>query len=295
MTLLSLLLKLKKDLNINIYVAHVNHMIRENAKIEEEYVKNFCEKNELKLFIKRADIIRESKESKKGLEETGRDVRYNFFDEILEKTNSNKIAIAHNLNDKVETILMNLIRGAGPSGLKGIEPKRGKYIRPLIETSREKIEKYCEDMKLNPRHDESNDDNTYTRNKIRNIVIPYLKENFNPNIITNLNRLSEIVKEEESFLEKQTIDAFEEIIITHTDYKIEYNVRKFNNMEKVIQKRLILEGIKKLKGSIQGIEKINIDDIIKLCNNNIGNKYLSPIKGLKIGIKNKKIFIEINS
>ena len=292
MTLLSLLLKLKKEFDIKIYVAHVNHMIRENANIDEIYVKEFCEKNGLEIYIKHIDILKEAKKSKKGIEETGRSARYKFFDEILEKTNSNKIAIAHNLNDKAETILMNLIRGTGTSGLKGIEPRRGKYIRPLIEISREKIEQYCEEMKINPRHDESNDDNTYTRNKIRNIVIPYLKENFNPNIVTNLNRLSEIIKEEEEFFEKQALRFFEEIAITNTENIIEYNVRKFNNLDKVIQKRLILEAIKMIKGSTQGIEKINLDDIIKLCNNNIGNKYLLPTKGLKIGIKNKKIFIK---
>lgn len=292
MTLLSLLLKLKKEFDIKIYVAHVNHMIRENANIDEIYVKEFCEKNGLEIYIKHIDILKEAKKSKKGIEETGRSARYKFFDEILEKTNSNKIAIAHNLNDKAETILMNLIRGTGTSGLKGIEPRRGKYIRPLIEISREKIEQYCEEMKINPRHDESNDDNTYTRNKIRNIVIPYLKENFNPNIVTNLNRLSEIIKEEEEFFEKQALRFFEEIAITNTENIIEYNVRKFNNLDKVIQKRLILEAIKRIKGSTQGIEKINLDDIIKLCNNNIGNKYLLPTKGLKIGIKNKKIFIK---
>lgn len=292
MTLLSILLKLKEEFNLKIYVAHVNHMLRENAIKDEEYVKEFCEKNNIEIFIKKANISEIAQKEKIGLEEAGRNVRYNFFEEVLKKTESNKIAIAHNLNDKVETIIMNTLRGSGVSGLKGIEAKRKKYIRPLIEIERYEIEKYCIENKINPRHDESNDDNTYTRNKIRNIVIPYIKNEFNPNIIKTLNRLSEIIKEEDEYVQSETEKIFKEILLTDEKNKIEFDPRKFNEQEKVIQKNLILLAIKKVKGSTQGIEKVNIDDIIKLCNNNIGNKLIRPTKQLEIGIKNKRIYIK---
>lgn len=292
MTLLSILLKLKEEFHLKIYVAHVNHMLRENAIKDEEYVKEFCEKNNIEIFIKKANISEIAQKEKIGLEETGRNIRYNFFEEVLKKTESNKIAIAHNLNDKVETIIMNTLRGSGVSGLKGIETKRKKYIRPLIEIERYEIEKYCIENKINPRHDESNDENTYTRNKIRNIVIPYIKNEFNPNIIKTLNRLSEIIKEEDEYVQSETEKIFKEILLTDEKNKIEFDPRKFNEQEKVIQKNLILLAIKKVKGSTQGIEKVNIDDIIKLCNNNIGNKLIRPTKQLEIGIKNKRIYIK---
>ena len=292
MTLLSILLKLKEEFHLKIYVAHVNHMLRENAIKDEEYVKEFCEKNNIEMFIKKANISEIAQKEKIGLEEAGRNIRYNFFEEVLKNTKSNKIAIAHNLNDKVETIIMNTLRGSGVSGLKGIEAKRKKYIRPLIEIERYEIEKYCIENKINPRHDESNDDNTYTRNKIRNIVIPYIKNEFNPNIIKTLNRLSEIIKEEDEYVQSETEKIFKEILLTDEKNKIEFDPRKFNEQEKVIQKNLILLAIKKVKGSTQGIEKVNIDDIIKLCNNNIGNKLIRPTKQLEIGIKNKRIYIK---
>lgn len=292
MTLLTLLLELKEEYNLQIYVAHVNHMIRENAIEDEEYVKKFCDKNNIKLFIKRENIIEKSKQDKKGLEETGREVRYNFFEEVSKNTNSNKIAIAHNLNDKIETIIMNLTRGTGISGLKGIEPKREKYIRPLIEIERSEIEKYCEEKKLNPRIDESNQDNTYTRNKIRNIVIPYIKKELNTNIINNLNRLSEIVKENEEYLEKITTEAYKEILLEKQEKIIRFDTKKFIKQEKIIQKKLILKGIEEVLGTTQGIEKVNIEDILLLLNNNIGNKYIAPTKKIKIGIKDKKIYFE---
>ena len=186
---------------------------------------------------------------------------------------------------------MNLLRGTGSSGLKGIEIKRGKYIRPLLEISRKEIEKYCEENKINPRHDESNDDNTYTRNKIRNIVIPYLEKEFNPNIISGLSRLSDIIKEEQEYINKEAKKAYDEIIIKE-EKEICYDIKKFNSKNKVIQKKLILMGIEKIFGNTKGIEKINLEDIIKLCNNNIGNKFLKPNQRTKIEIKNKQIIIK---
>ena len=203
MCLLDILNKLKAKLGIEIAVAHVNHGIREEAKEETEYIKEYCSKYNIKIYIKYADVLSLAKEDKIGLEEEGRKVRYNFFNEVVEETGFNKIAIAHNMNDKAETVLMNIIRGAGSLGLKGIEPKReNKYIRPLIETERCDIEKYCEGNKLEPKLDQSNNDNAYTRNKIRNVLIPFIKEEFNPNVIKGINKLSEIVTEEQNYLEK---------------------------------------------------------------------------------------------
>ena len=213
----------------------------------------------------------------------------------MKETNSNKIAIAHNKNDKIETIIMHLLRGSGLSGLKGIEPIRdNKFIRPLIECERSEIEQYCEENKLNPRIDKTNFENEYTRNKIRNIVIPYIKQEFNPNILQTLSRLSDVATEEVEYVDKQTQKIYQQILIEKTQKQITLNLKKFNEQEKIIKSQLILLTTKQLMGSTQGIEKIHIEDIIKLCNNNIGNKYLTPNKNIKILIKDKKInFIKL--
>lgn len=306
-TMLVILNELKEKLNFEIIVAHINHGIRENAKIDEEYVKNFCDKLEIKCYVLHSKVKELAREEKIGLEEAGRKVRYDFFDEVLEKENAKKIAIAHNKNDNGETIIMNILRGSGISGLKGIEPKNGKYIRPLIEISRDEIEEFSKD--LNPRHDESNDENEFTRNKIRNIVIPYIKKEFNPNIIEGLDRLSKIAREEEDFIEKETVKEYDNIIIKEFNINLRTNeydknkesmiildLKKFNNLDTLIQKKVLLYSIKKIFGSCKGIEKIHLDDMIKLCNNNIGNKFLTPNKHFKIVIKNKQIILSsVNS
>ena len=292
-SMLDILNNIKKEnqIDFDITVAHVNHLIREEAIDDEKYVQEYCEKNKIKCYIKRIDVQKIAKEKKIGTEEAGRTARYDFFDEILQKTNSNKIGIAHNKNDKIETIIMHILRGSGISGLKRIEPIRNnKYIRPLIECERTEIEKYCEEHKLNPRIDKTNFENEYTRNKIRNIVIPYIKEEFNPNIIETINRLSELVTEEDNFIENVVKEQYKKILIKQEKNEIILDLKEFNNIEKVVKARMILYTTKQLTGSSQRIEKVHIQDIIKLCENNIGNKFLTPNKNLKILIKNKKIF-----
>ena len=254
---------------------------------------NYCKKNNIKFYVKRIDIKKYANNNKQGLEEAGRIARYNFFEEVLKKENANKIAIAHNKNDKIETIIMKVIRGAGTAGLKGIEPKRkNKYIRPLIEIERAEIEDYCEKNNLEPRIDKTNFENDCTRNKIRNIVLPYIQKEFNPNIMQTLGRLSEIIDEEDKFLEKITIDTYQKLKINEKEGYIVLDLKEFNKQEIVLKNRLIIYTIKKTIGNVQNIEKVNIDDIIKLCNNNIGNKYLTPNKHIKVSLNKGKIFFE---
>lgn len=289
-TMLDILRQIREEFDFEIVVAHINHMIRKEAIIDEEYVKEYCKKNNIRCFVKRIDVMSVANNRKIGTEEAGRFVRYEFFDEILKQTESNKIAIAHNKNDKAETIIMHLLRGSGLSGLKGIEPIRGNVIRPLIECERKEIEKYCDENKLEPRIDKTNFENDYTRNKIRNIVIPYIEKELNSNIIETIDRLSEVVKKEDKYLEKVALDVYDKILIKQEPGQIMLELKGFNEQDEVIKSRIILYTVKKLFGSSQGIEKIHINDIIKLCNNNIGNKYLTPNKKIKILVKDKKIF-----
>lgn len=288
--LLHVLYGLKEKLGIEIVVAHVNHMLRDVADLETEYVQSFCEKIGIECYVKKADILEISKTQKKGTEEVGRQVRYDFFNEVAKKTNSNKIATAHNSNDRAETVILNILRGSGLSGLKGIEPIRdNKYIRPLINTDRQDIENYCNDNKLEPKYDKTNNENIYTRNKVRNTVIPYIKKEFNPNIIKTINRLSSLATEENEYLQAITKQEFENLLIEKTE-NIILDLHKFNSLNLVIKRRLILYTINEVLHTTNGIEKVNIDDIIKLCKNNIGNKYLMPIKEIKVYVKKGKIY-----
>ena len=290
-TLLECLNKYKEKLEIEIIVAHINHLIRKDSTEDEQYVENICKKMNIKCYIKRENVLNIAKNEKIGTEEAGRKVRYEFFDEILKKEKANKIAIAHNMNDNAETILLNLLRGTGLNGLEGIQPMEyNKYIRPLINISRKEIEEYVEKNELKPKIDYTNKKNIYKRNKIRNELLPYLKK-INPNIVESLSRLSKIVKEENTYIKKETEKIYDNIKIKDEKNlgKIELDIKEFNKLEIAIKKNLIIKCIEETIGDSRNIEKINIDDIIKICSNNIGNKYILPNKKIKILIKNKKI------
>ena len=294
-SLLDILNKFQKNniINFEIIVAHINHQIREEADSDEEFVKEYCEKNQINFFTKRIDVIKYANNNKMGLEEAGRKIRYDFFDEILKKEDANKIAIAHNKNDKAETIIMNIIRGSGISGLRGIEPIRDeKYIRPIINCERYEIEKYAEDNKLNPRIDKTNFENDCTRNKIRNIVLPYVKKEFNSNIVETLNRLSLVAAETDEYIKRQVIEEYNKIKVEENADKIVLNLKEFNLKDILIRKKILIYTISKVLGNSQNIEKVNVEDIIKMCEKNIGNKYLMPNKNIKVLVNKGKIFFE---
>lgn len=289
--LLNVLKNLQNELKINIVVAHINHMIRKEADSETVFVQDFCEQRDIKCFVKKADVLQIAKEKKLGTEEVGRKIRYDFFEEVKNIVGGNKIATAHNANDNAETVLMNFLRGSGSTGLKGIEPIRdNKLIRPIIECTRQEIEQYCNEKGLNPKYDKTNQENIYTRNKIRNMLIPYIQENFNPNIIETINRMSNLIATDEMYFKSIVKQSYKETFISRTEKEIILDLKKFNVLEKVIKSRLIIYTINELLGTTNGIEKIHIEDVIKLCKNNIGNKYLTPNKNIKIMIKNKKFF-----
>ncbi len=289
--LIDILNEIKKEENFEIIVCHINHLIREEAGSDEEFVRKYCEEKQIPFFVKHAKIKEISEKEKIGTEEAGRKVRYEFFEETAKKTGASKIATAHTKNDNAETVLMNIIRGTGITGIAGLKPIRNdKYIKPLIDITREEIEEYCKEKNLNPRHDKTNDENIYTRNKVRNILLPLIKEEFNPNIIETIDRLSKLVTKENEYLEKVTKNTFQKILIKKEEKQIILNLKEFNKEEKVIRQRIILYTINELLGTKNGIEKVHIDDIIKLCENNIGNKYLTPNKHIKILVNKGKMY-----
>lgn len=294
--LLNILKNIKsKKLDFKIFVAHINHMIRKEAQLDQQYVQQYCKKFNIECFVKKVDVLKIAKKQKIGTEQAGRNIRYKFFNEIMKKTNSNKIATAHNSNDLAETVIMNILRGSGTTGLKGIEAKNNNIIRPLLICNRSEIETYCIENKLEPRIDKTNEDNIYTRNKIRNIIIPYVEKEFNPNFINTINRLANIANDEVKYFEKIVSSMYKSIIIEENKKQIILDLKEFNKLEKVIKGKLIIYTISRLIGTNQGIEKIHIQDIIKLCDNNIGNKFLLPNKKYKVLVKNKKIFFLLNT
>lgn len=172
-------------------IVHVNYQLRgKESQSDERFVEALAKKYGIPCFTKRYP-----KTSKKRDEESLRDFRYRFFSSLAQEHHFDLIALGHQKNDQAETFLMNLIRGCGPLGLASMSPKQGKYIRPLLDTSREEILRYLSTCQLAFRLDESNTDVRYTRNRIRHELIPLLAKRFNPNIVTTLARSASLFSE----------------------------------------------------------------------------------------------------
>ena len=275
--LLNILYNLKEELDIEIGAAHLNHMLRdEDAFQDEEYVKNLCESFDIPCFVKRVDINKYSKENKMSSEMAGRDARYNFFDEVIREHGYNKIATAHNANDQAETILFRLMRGTGIEGLCGIKVCRDKIIRPILCLSRKEVEEYIEVNNLKPRIDKTNFEKIYNRNKIRLDILPYIKENFNEDIIQTLNRMSVLLQKDNEFIEKSARSFYEKYCVEQQDYFI-IKKKMFDNHEAVVT-RVIRYALTNFSKTHYDFEMKHIYDICNLAKNNSGKVIDLPNK-----------------
>ncbi|MDU6040537.1 MAG: tRNA lysidine(34) synthetase TilS [Clostridium butyricum] len=275
--LLNILYNLKAELNIEIGAAHLNHLLRDKDAFEdEEYVKTLCKSLDIPCFVKRVDINKYSKDKKMSSEMAGRDARYNFFDDIVKDEGYTKIATAHNANDQAETILFRLMRGSGIEGLCGIKVRRDKIIRPILCLSRKEVEEYIEINNLKPRIDKTNFEKIYNRNKIRLDIIPYIKENFNEDIIQTLNRMSVLLQKDNEFIENSARSFYEKHCIEQSDYFI-IKKEMFDNKEAVVT-RVIRYALTNFSKTHYDFEMKHIYEICNLAKNNSGKAIDLPNK-----------------
>src|SRR6056297_3907278 len=179
--LLHVLTLLAQSLRLRLGIAHLNHGLRSTDSDEDaDFVRSLAEKQNLPFFYKKTDVRKTAQKSRQSLEEAGRNERYAFFDGILDSHGFDRIALGHHRDDNAELLLMNLLRGSGPSGLSGIPPVRGNIVRPLIRTGRKEIMGHLSDNGIDYCTDSSNADPAFLRNRIRKELLPMLEENYNP-------------------------------------------------------------------------------------------------------------------
>lgn len=265
MALLYSLYKLKGDLGFNIIVAHVNHGTRgEDSDRDQDFVEKIAEKLNLDCYKKKVSMVDYAKKYKLSEEEAGRKLRYDFFKEIMNKYENSKIAVAHNLNDQSETVLMRIIRGTGIDGLKGIEIFTNKIIRPLLNIRRSEIEAYIMSNNIGTVLDHTNFLPIYTRNKMRLELIPYIEENFNKNIIDALWRLSKIAENENDLIEGIVEENYKIMLKSRGNEGIILDGALFKEKHICIQTRVIRKAISDLLGSGQGYGEEHINMILNL-------------------------------
>ncbi len=198
-----IMLTLSEETGFSVCAAHLNHCLRgEESDYDELFVRNFCEANGLELKVERDDVAALAAASKRGIEETARDARYDFLFRAAEEFGADRIATAHTLSDNAETLIFNVVRGSGLKGLCGIPETRGKLIRPLLRLTRVETEGYDRECGLPFVTDSTNSDTEYTRNYIRHEIIPRLTE-LNPAFLASVERLAAAVKEDNAFIERE--------------------------------------------------------------------------------------------
>ena len=206
------LLELRDFLKVKgLALAHFNHMLREEAKEEEEFCRELARNLGLEIHVGREGVGRIAKEEGRNLEEIAREMRYYFLRRVKEEKGFDLIATAHHLNDLVETSLIWLVRGAGLEGLIGFDPKEGDVIRPLYRATREEILDYAKAKGIRWMEDTSNRDPRFFRNRVRMEVVPIFKET-NPNLEETFYRTRKILKEENALLEKLSSDVLERVL-----------------------------------------------------------------------------------
>ncbi|HBS59714.1 MAG TPA: tRNA lysidine(34) synthetase TilS [Firmicutes bacterium] len=239
MALLHIMRNMQKEYKLQLYAAHVNHMLRGvEADEDAAFVANLCKAWEIPCFVTRINVPSIMAERKLSAEEAAREVRYHFLQHVAAITGSNKIAVGHNADDQAETILMRFLRGSGPGGLTGIPAVRSGIIRPLIEIFRVDIAQYCQEWGIETREDSSNKRLIYLRNRIRHNLIPHLESDYNNQLRKNLVTLGEILQGEESYWSEIVENELSRTVLWQegTPY---IQIEQFNALSKALQRRVL--------------------------------------------------------
>lgn len=288
--MLEMLLAIKSDYELNIIVCHVNHGLRgAEAQRDEDFVKKLAEKNGLIYEVEHIDMAGYAKEHSLTCEEAGRKLRYLFFEDIKEKYKADKVAIAHNENDVAETIFLNIFRGTGLDGLESIPLRRDFYIRSILCFEKSEILDFLKENNIHYVDDSTNFTNDYKRNMIRNEIIPFIKKNFNENIVSSMSRLASIAKENNLYLEDIINDKYINNVKSNTIDREGFN--ELNHYEKTLVLRKFL---RENLNYLNNISKDNIEDMINLISLDSGKKYDIDGKHYLVNDFDKTIFKKLD-
>ncbi len=271
--LLHCLYSMREQLGIRVFAVHLNHNLRgEESDRDELFVRKFCEELGVELTVQSTDIVAVCKDTRESTELAARRVRYEFF----EKEKHGVVATAHTASDSVETVIFNMTRGTAIKGLCGIPPVREGYIRPLIYCTRQEIEDYCSSNNLEFVNDSTNFTDEYTRNKIRHNVVPVLK-NINTSLENAVMRMSDTLREDNSFLEEETEKQFLASVSTKGA-----DVLKLKDMHPAIAKRVLKRFFENSFSA--SLDSVNLELLYKTAIGNIGATVLPS--GVSAVIKN---------
>ncbi|MBE0479710.1 MAG: tRNA lysidine(34) synthetase TilS [Dehalococcoidia bacterium] len=268
--LLHVLAELREITGTRLHVAHLNHMLRgEESVSDAEYVLRISRELGLPATIEKRDVTAYRQEYRASLEEAARNVRYDFFSQVAQDLGAERVAVGHTLDDNVETILMNLLRGTGLAGLRGIRTtgrwKPGKsrliVIRPLLEITSAETDAYCRDLGLSPRSDSTNIWQDRFRNQVRSRLIPLLQE-YNPDIKSALLRAARTAGDALDLVEAEASEAWDRTVKEEPG-RITIARREFFKLHVAVKHQLLRSAIERLVGDLRDIEAVHIEGLVQ--------------------------------
>lgn len=246
--------------------AHLDHGLRgDESAGEAAWVAAWCAAHGIPCHIGQADVATLAQEGKKSKQEAARAARYGFLAKTAAQTGATKIATGHTRDDQVETVLMNILRGTGLDGLRGIPARRGMYVRPLLDVSRAEIEDYCVAHRLEPRRDPSNlSPDAYTRNRVRLELLPLLKRDYNPVVERALLRLSDTAAGEWDYLHVQTQATLAAAIFLLQPGKLGINRAALAELHPALLRRVLRAAVTQVRGTTQGVSYQHMERLCRL-------------------------------
>ncbi len=288
-----LLYLMRPVLNLTLFGFCLDHMTRNGESTKDAlFVEKLCRELDIELFRQKIDVRKWCRSNNFSFQEGARKLRMEKLLEISKENNIERIATGHNADDNIETFLMYLMRGAGARGLSGIKPVSGKFIRPLIDIFRKDIIAYLDNKKISYCVDRTNIENIYFRNRVRNILIPFISKHFLKSFKSNVLRSINILKCEDEFLRRYSVAKLAEIASIKRSETgkyaalIEIPVLKIKEEARAVQRRIVLSAIEMTSGTLENISFKNIDDILRICSLGGESKIIQPeekIRVFKIG------------
>ena len=278
---------LRGQLNCRFHVAHLNHCLRPEAAADADSVQRHASLLDVPCTVRRVEVSRLVKQWKFSVEATGRKARYQFYETVCTEVGATKVALGHHRDDIAETVLMHLIRGSGAAGLKGIAPIRDlKIIRPLVGFTRQQIEAFLTAIGVTPRHDSTNTDKRYLRNRIRHELIPLLENDYNPNIRTGLSRTADVLSAESEYLNTTALAAFETCRMSDTDTvsvpnSVILNRTKFREYHISLQRRMLRQAISEMLADTNDLYFVHCEGMLNLIEGEAPNAVLALPNGLR--------------
>ena len=261
--LLIMLWEYAKRIPLALSAVHVNHGIRPDAAQDAGYVEALCGKYGIPFYLAEADVRGYAKREKCSEEDAGRRVRYEAFRKTAKEIGANKIAVAHNCNDRAETMLFHLFRGSGLKGLCGIRPLRQEIIRPILCLERAEIEGYLAERQVSWCKDSTNETDEYARNRIRHHILPYVEKELVPGCAVRMAKTAELLTETEEYMGQQT-QAARERCVREQGEKFEISVERFQELHPALQKRLLHLLTEELSDTGKDILAVHIGEVMTL-------------------------------